>query len=442
MAVLPNWLVGFGGCLSAGGPSSLFWGWVVVVPFVACIGLSMAEVISAYPLAGGIYSWCYMLSNKKWAPCLITANMTLAWSATDFIYGIANLYREVPITSQGAFVGLYCAMFVLATGYNCLGMKFSTYLNKFMVFWVLIGTIIVVITVPVMAPTHTSAKWVFTEFMNGTGYENLGLVFFLGLLQAGWTFVGYECGAQIVEGTKNAEVAAPRGIILCIASAIVQGFVLIIAVLFSIQDVDELLDSSMPIATFFLRATSRPLTIFFLIILLVAQFGSLCNSILATGHLFWALARDGCVPYHRSLYQLTDKNIPVRALILQMVISIIVIMPSFGTMIYWKAIMSTAVICINISYGLPLACRLIWTRKDMPKGPFNLHGWSIPLNIISVFWILFFGVILCIPSLHPVEAESMNWASLMIGAVVIFAMGFWFISGRKNYKGPVQTTDA
>lgn len=69
MGVLPNWLVGFGGSMVAGGPSSLFWGWIVVVPFVLCIAFSMAEVISAYPLAGGIYSWSFLLSNKKWGPC-------------------------------------------------------------------------------------------------------------------------------------------------------------------------------------------------------------------------------------------------------------------------------------------------------------------------------------------------------------------------------------
>ncbi|KAI8061898.1 hypothetical protein BDF21DRAFT_478960 [Thamnidium elegans] len=69
MAVLPSWMVGFGSSINAGGPSSLFWGWLVVSPFVMCIALSMAEVISAYPLAGGVYSWAYLLSNKKWGPC-------------------------------------------------------------------------------------------------------------------------------------------------------------------------------------------------------------------------------------------------------------------------------------------------------------------------------------------------------------------------------------
>lgn len=57
------------------------------------------------------------------------------------------------------------------------------------VFWVLIGTVIVVITLPAMADTHPSARWVFTEFRNATGWGNDGLTFLLGMLQAGWTIV-------------------------------------------------------------------------------------------------------------------------------------------------------------------------------------------------------------------------------------------------------------
>ncbi|KAI9302964.1 hypothetical protein BJ944DRAFT_166264, partial [Cunninghamella echinulata] len=71
MSVLPNYLVGFGPSLYAGGPSSLFWSWVVITPFVLSVSLSMAEMYSAYPLNGGIYSWCYFLSGKKWGPCML-----------------------------------------------------------------------------------------------------------------------------------------------------------------------------------------------------------------------------------------------------------------------------------------------------------------------------------------------------------------------------------
>lgn len=140
--------------------------------------------------------------------------------------------------------------------------------------------------------------------------------------------VGYECGAQIVEGTKNAAVTAPRGIIICILSAILQGFMLILSTLFSIQDIDELVASDMPVALFFLRATNKSLTALFLVILLVAQIASLCNSMLAASNLAWALARDGCLPFSKYFYKLQGKErIPARCMLVQMVICFVVIMP-------------------------------------------------------------------------------------------------------------------
>ncbi|GAA5813670.1 hypothetical protein MFLAVUS_007156 [Mucor flavus] len=456
MAVLPSWMVGFGASINAGGPSSLFWGWLVVSPFVMCIALSMAEVISAYPLAGGVYSWAYLLSNKKWGPFMAYINgyaylvgltavvITLAWTSATFIFQIANTLNITQIDSQGANVGLYIGLIIAATLYNLLGLRFSAYLNKFMVGWVLVGTLIIIIAVPVMAPTHQTAEWVFTEFTNNTGYTNNGIVFFIGMLQAGWALVGYETGAQIVEGTKNAAVTAPRGIIICVIGAIVQGFALILSTMFSIQDVNELLESNMPVATFFLRATRSPaITAFFLVILLVTQIGSLCNSVLAAAHFAWSMSRDGCLPFSGFLYKLRGENhIAANSFFFIMVICIVIILPSFASAVYWQAIMSAAVISINVSYALPLLCRLIWSRNTMPKGPFSLGKWGVPLNIISVIWATFFGVILCIPSVSPVTPEAMNWASLMIGGVMIFSILFWFISGRRKFVGHVQTADA
>ncbi|KAI8085654.1 amino acid/polyamine transporter I [Thamnidium elegans] len=373
----------------------------------------------------------------------ITGSIALAYSIANFIVYIGNTLNEDQITSQGASIGIYCAIFIVATGYNFLGMRCNSYLNKFMVFWIGTGTITILCTVPAMAPKLNSAKWVFTEFTNNTGYESVVMVFFVGMLQAGWCLSGYVCGAHIVEGTKRADVTAPRGIIICITGVIVQGLVIILITLFSIQDINELIESKMPISTFFLRATSSPqLTAFFLFILLLAQFGSLCNTLLATSHLVFALAREGCLPFSSYFSKLSEKNrVPERALLAQLAISILLIMPNFASVIYWQAIMSAAIISTNIAYGIPFLCRLIWMRNDMPRGPFSLGRFGLALNFISVVWISFFSIILCIPSVSPVTSETMNWASVMIGGVIIFSLSFWFISGRKNYGKKISSIE-
>lgn len=53
----------------------------------------------------------------------------------------------------------------------------DSYTMFIIVFWIGIGTIIILVSVPALAPNHNTAKWVFTEFTNNTGYESTMLVF-------------------------------------------------------------------------------------------------------------------------------------------------------------------------------------------------------------------------------------------------------------------------
>jgi amino acid transporter len=179
-----------------------------------------------------------------------------------------------------------------------------------------------------MARDHLqSAKWVFTGYINQTGWENDGLAFLLGMLQAGWCLIGYVAPAQIVEGTKRSDVTAPRGIIYCVVGSIIQGLILLIPTLFAIQDVDALLTSSNPLATFFQQTTNTPMSVFLMVILLVAQFGSLANNSLAIAQLLWALSRDGVIPFSKFWYKLNRFDIPHRCLILELLIVVGIIMP-------------------------------------------------------------------------------------------------------------------
>ncbi|KAI8331861.1 amino acid/polyamine transporter I [Chlamydoabsidia padenii] len=455
MAVLPNWLVGFGPSLAAGGPSSLFWGWVVTTPFVICISLSLAEMYSAYPLNGAIYSWTYLLTSKKWGPFMsfisgyiyvaayIAANMTVAWNLAQLIIGMANVLRGEDISSTGLYVGIYILCTILGNGSMYLGLTFTNFSNYFMVFWLLCGTLIFTISIPVLAPSHQSAEWVFTEFNNTTGYSSSGLVFFLGLLQAGWTMVGYDSGITLSESTKNADRKGPQGIMLCVFFALLQGFALTIAVLFSIQDLEGLLVADLPVSEFFMQVTNQNphLSAFFLSIMIVAQFGSLANSMVANCRVMWSMARDGCLPYSRFFYKLEKGDVPFRIAVLQGVLMTALILPVFGTMVYWTAVLSAGVICYNFAYGLPLFCRLMWSRDSMPRGPFSLGRWSVPINAIALIWIVFFVIILCFPSVDPVEAETMNYSSLMLGAVFIFAVLYWLYSGHITFKGPIANVE-
>src|SRR6516164_10103123 len=51
--------------MDEGGPAIIVWSWPIVGIFTWLVGLSMAEVCSSFPTAGGLYYWAAKLSPKN-----------------------------------------------------------------------------------------------------------------------------------------------------------------------------------------------------------------------------------------------------------------------------------------------------------------------------------------------------------------------------------------
>lgn len=51
--------------VTAGGPPVMIFGWIGISVVSLCVAYSMAEMCSVYPVAGGQYSWVYILAPKS-----------------------------------------------------------------------------------------------------------------------------------------------------------------------------------------------------------------------------------------------------------------------------------------------------------------------------------------------------------------------------------------
>ncbi len=48
-----------------GGPVVVVFGWLAVGAFSLCVASCLAELLSAFPTAGGLYYWSYVLAGHK-----------------------------------------------------------------------------------------------------------------------------------------------------------------------------------------------------------------------------------------------------------------------------------------------------------------------------------------------------------------------------------------
>src|ERR1035437_1912783 len=63
ISVLAGCFTSFGQAFNNGGPVAISIGWPVISVLILCVAVSMSELASAFPTAGGIYFWASRLGG-------------------------------------------------------------------------------------------------------------------------------------------------------------------------------------------------------------------------------------------------------------------------------------------------------------------------------------------------------------------------------------------
>src|SRR6187397_1980550 len=106
ISVLTGAILLFGYGLKFAGPIINTVGWPIVSLFTLCVAVSMAELASAYPTAGGLYYWAYRLGGRGWAWITAWLNMvgqitiTAGVNIAAAIYLIGAVARSFAIPSD------------------------------------------------------------------------------------------------------------------------------------------------------------------------------------------------------------------------------------------------------------------------------------------------------------------------------------------------------
>jgi len=152
----------------------------------------------------------------------------------------------------------------------------------------------------------------------------------------------------------------------------------------------------------------------------------------------YAFARDGGIPGHKFFNQVNAKwKSPIRTVWLACTLSFILGLPSLGSSVAFSAATSIATMGLYISYGIPIALRVIY-RKKFVRGPFHLGSLSLPVAIVAVTWICFISIVFILPQVNPVDSQTFNYSIVAVGIVIAYSVGFWLVSARKWFTGPVK----
>ncbi|WP_443076424.1 amino acid permease [Streptomyces sp. NBC_01725] len=433
-------LYGFG--LITGGPAVMLWGWVGVGGFVLCIGMALAEVTSAYPTSGALYYMADRLGGRKWGWYtgwlnllgLLGAIAGIDYGAALFTGAFLNLQWGFDPTPGWTMVIFMCILLLHAT-LNLFGVRLVSVLNSISVWWHLGGVALIVGILAVVPKNHQSPEFVFTQFVNETGWENPIYVAAIGLLLAQYTFCGYDASAHLSEETSNASVSAARGIVRAIWVSWIAGFALLAGLTFAIQDYAATSGAGVPPAQIFIDVLGTNGASALLLVVIMAQLFCGNAEVAAASRMVFAFSRDNALPGSALWRRVSSRTqTPVPAVWLSVGFACLLAVPSLYSPTAYGAVTAINVIGITPAYAIPIYLKLRAGDRFQP-GPWTLGRWSKPIGWIAVGWVAIVTVIFCLPQKNPVTTDTMNYAVIALAVVLALATAWWY-AARGSYSTP------
>jgi amino acid transporter len=428
------------GLCSAGG-ASIGLGWPLVCLFSMIVALTMGQIASAFPTAGGLYHWGSILGGRGCGWVTAWFNLTglitvlAAINAGTYDFAVAAFSLTPPESTATTMRTAIIVAMTLSQGLlNHYGIRLTTKLTDMSGYLILIVTSVLTVAL-VLATRHFewSRLWTFANYSglpaNGPVFPkqtNLAWLFALGLLLPAYTITGFDASAHTSEETIDAARNVPRGIIRSVWVSGLLGWVMICAILLALPGVREGVDKGADVVHWVMKAVLPGWLAWTLLIGIVAS-QYLCGlaALTSCSRMTFAFARDGGLPFSNLLRAINPRTkSPSAAVWLSAVIS-----AAFTVLVPYTTIAAIGTVLLYISYVLPVAAGFFaighsWQRM----GPWHLGRCYKPLAAIATAGCMFLIVI----GMQPPNQQAV-W---IVGSLVCVMLVVWFGAERKRFRGP------
>ncbi|KAI9675293.1 MAG: hypothetical protein M1817_001196 [Caeruleum heppii] len=436
--------------INSGGPLLIVYGIIIIALISTCVGISLSELASAFPNAGGQYFWANELAPKRYANFASYLTGWFAWAGS--IFTSASVALAVGAAGVGCYqlthpdldvqpwmtVVSYQVVNGFAFFFNCYGKILPTVATTTL--WIsLVSFTVILITVPSVAPTHQSAKFVFATFTNNTGWNQNGIAFIVGLINTNWSFACLDAATHLAEEIHRPEKMIPIAIMGTVAIGFTTSWFYSVAMFFSMNNLEGLVegtDTSVPILQLFFQALrNKAGAIVLECLIMLTGVGCQIASHTWQARLCWSFARDRGLPGSRYLAHVDRKlDIPLRAHAVSCFIVAVLGLLYLGSYTAFNSMITACIVLLYISYAIPVICLLIKGRNNIPHGPFWLGPFGLFANCVLIVWTCFTLIMYSFPVVMPATTGSMNYVSGVYFVVATIMLVYWFVRGKKTFR--------
>ncbi|PYH93950.1 choline transporter [Aspergillus ellipticus CBS 707.79] len=442
--------------IQSGGAVSLLYGIIVVTTAMFCTGVTLAELASVYPTAGGQYHFTSILAPSRWSRVLsyssgiasvfawITLGASIALAATEALMAVVIRWHPSYEAESWHYFLVYQLMNAMMVLYNIFLTNKTLWVYNLGFILSILTFLAITIICPARSSVHISTSETWSQFANGSGGWPDGISFLTGLSTPQFMFSGLDAALHLAEECLEPARIVPKTVLVTVLVGLLTGFPFAIAMLYSYNDIEASLSTPTGFPIYFIweKATHSPIAATaFMAAMFVVSFVALNAVHQTASRLTWSFARDNALFFSHRLSSIHPSlGVPVNALILDGVAVLLVGIVYVCSTTAFNAFISTTVIVAQISFAIP-AVLLLVRRRDphyLPSNrPFKVpHALGYAANTVCIVWAIILTIFFCFPTELPVTGSNMNYASVVLAVMLILGVGNWFAYARRNYHGP------
>ncbi|ETD33266.1 APC family permease [Williamsia sp. D3] len=423
--------------LSEAGPPAIWWivligGGQLLVAFV------FGEIVSQYPVAGGLYQWARRLwgGRYSWAMswtyiCCITIGITTtALFSSDFIASLfGGTESEPSVTpSDGQRLGITLAVLAICLAFNLTGTKTLARLSQIGLACEVAG--IVIVGVYLLIFERKNDFGVFFDTLGAGDGDSPYFYAFLGASLVGlYMFYGFESCGEVAEETPNPARAIPKAMIMTVvlggffAVVAFAGYVLAAPNLQAIVDGED----SNPIPSILQDSIGIIGTKLFLVSVLTAFLAGVMGQQAAVSRLVFSFGRDNMFPGAAFFAKTSKRHVPSNALIAINIIPVALVVFVFFEPGSQFRIAAFQVLAGYFAFQMVVFAALRMRLKGWrPGGPWSLGRFGFVVNIGALIFGVLAMIVLAKPSSEPGLAFYDRWIAL-IGFLVVLGVGLAYL---------------
>jgi amino acid transporter len=421
--------------LTIGGPPSIWW-IILVGAGQLLVSFVFGEVVSQYPIHGGIYPWTRRLWGRRYAWMAawvyIWAMIVTITAVAEFGSGFAASLFGIEVNSTSTFL-ITLAFLLVAFAINFSGTKSLARVARIGLAAELIGVIGVGLYLLLFQRQQG-----FDVFFDSMGTEGTGnyATAFLGAALAGlFLFYGFEACGDVAEEVENPARRIPLAMIMTILIGGVSALFAFGGYVLAAPDLAAIVsgDDADPIPGILNASLGVVGGKIFLVVALTAFLSCVLSLQAAASRLLFSFGRDEMLPGHRWLSRVSPvTKVPTNALIVACSVPAII-----ALVVYLNGNLLVPVTAFEMVVLAALRQRLKGWR---PAGPFSLGTVGYVVNVAALAWGVFAIVLLALPGTSG--DFTTDWVVLLGLGVVLGTGALYLLIARPDRKSDAPAGDA